>query len=276
MPVSTITDVDDPRVRDYRLLGDPRELRARGLFVAEGRLVVERMLLDPRYVVDSLLLNPASLEALAEPLRTRPDVPIFESPTGNFEAITGFNIHRGCLALVHRLPLLSVADAVGDARVVAVLEGVTDADNVGGVFRNAAAFGAGAVLLSPTCCDPLYRKAVRTSVGHVLRVPFARMDPWPASLAKLKASGFTIAALSPKQPAVTLDDFARLASGTRVALLIGTEGQGLSRSAEQHADVRVRIPIAAQVDSLNLAVATGIALHAIAGPSCERIAGGDL
>lgn len=260
MSPSIITDVDDPRVRDYRLLGDPRELRSRGLFVAEGRLVVERMLLDPRYTVESLLLNPASLEALGSALRTRPDVPVFQSPTGNFEAITGFNIHRGCLALVNRLPLLSVRDAVGASRVIVVLEGVTDADNVGGVFRNAAAFGAGAVLLSPTCCDPLYRKAVRTSVGHVLRVPFARMDPWPASMTELKASGFTIVALSPRQPSVTLDEYARSVSDTRVALLVGTEGVGLSRGAEEQADLRVRIPISAHVDSLNLNVAAAVAL----------------
>lgn len=262
MAVSIITEVDDLRVRDYRLLGDPRELRSRGLFVAEGRLVVERMLLDPRYSVESLLLNPASLEALAPALRTRPHVPVFQAPTGSFEAITGFNIHRGCLALVQRLPLLSVADAVGDSRVVVVLEGVTDADNVGAVFRNAAALGAGAVLLSPTCCDPLYRKAIRTSVGYVLRVPFARMEPWPDALAEVQAAGFLIAALSPREPAVALDEFARSASDRRVALLIGTEGPGLSRQAEQHADLRVRIPIAAQVDSLNLAVATAIGLYA--------------
>lgn len=263
MPLSIITDVDDPRVRDYRLLGDPRELRTRGLFVAEGRLVVERMLLDPRYVVESLLLNPASLAALAPALQTRPDVTIFESPTGQFEAITGFNIHRGCLALVRRLPLLSVADAVGDSRLVVVLEGVTDADNVGGVFRNAAAFGAGAVLLSPTCCDPLYRKAVRTSVGHVLRVPFARVDPWPASLADLRARGFAIAALSPREPAVVLGAFARDHRHSRVALLVGTEGTGLSVSAEGQADLRVRIPMSPAVDSLNLAVATGVALASL-------------
>ncbi len=268
MPVSSVIDVHDPRVRDYRLLGDPRELRTRGLFVAEGRLVVERLLRDTRYRVDSLLLNPASFAALGPALAKRPDVTIFECPTGDFEAITGFNIHRGCLALVHRLPLLSMQDAVGASRLVVVLEGVTDADNVGGVFRNAAAFGASAVLLSPTCCDPLYRKAVRTSVGHVLRVPFARVDPWPVALQELRASGFTIAALSPRQPAMTLDEFASSRAGDqRTALLVGTEGNGLSANAEAQADVRVRIPMQHTVDSINLSVATGVALSRLGSES---------
>lgn len=265
MPVALITHIDDARVADYRLLGDPRELRRRDLFVAEGRLTVERVLRDERQVIESLLLNPASHRALAEVLRARPDLQIFECPTGDFEAITGFDIHRGCLALVRRWPVPSVADAVGASRLVVVLEGVTDADNVGGVFRNAAAFDAGAVLLSPTCCDPLYRKAVRTSVGHVLRVPFARMDPWPASLADLRALGFTIAALSPRPPAVNLDAFAQGTVNRRIALLVGTEGAGLSARAEAMADVRVRIPISAQVDSLNLAVASAIALATVSG-----------
>jgi tRNA G18 (ribose-2'-O)-methylase SpoU len=258
--VTPVEDPHDPRIAAYRNLGDAELLRQRGLFVAEGRLVVERVLADHRCTIDSVLLNAASLEALRPVIEASTDVTVFECPTAAFEAITGFDIHRGCLALVRRPPALRWPDAVGSASLIVVLEGVTNADNVGGVFRNAAAFAAGAVLLSPTCCDPLYRKSIRTSMGHVLRVPFARLEPWPGALREVRAAGFTVAALSPREPAMTLDAFAAARAGDRVALLVGAEGPGLSAGAEHAADVRVRIPISDEVDSLNLAVATGIAL----------------
>ena len=146
-----------------------------------------------------------------------------------------------------------------------ILEGVSNADNVGGVFRNAAAFGA-SVLLSPACCDPLYRKAIRTSMGAVLRVPFARLDEWPSALAEVRAAGFTMAALTLREPAETLAMFARRPRAGRLAWLVGTEGAGLSDAVEAAADHRVRIPISRAVDSLNLAVAVGIALHAFGDP----------
>jgi tRNA G18 (ribose-2'-O)-methylase SpoU len=152
---------------------------------------------------------------------------------------------------------------VDSARLILVLEGVTNADNVGAVFRNAAAFGAGAVLLSPTCCDPLYRKAIRTSMGHVLRVPFARAEPWPDSLIDLRSAGFTVAALSPRGTAITLDAFAATHRDKPVALLVGSEATGLTDAAAQVAHLQVRIPMAPGVDSLNLAVATGIALSSL-------------
>ena len=146
-----------------------------------------------------------------------------------------------------------------------MLEGVSNADNVGGVFRNAAAFGAGGVVLSPTCCDPLYRKAIRTSMGATLHVPFARVGArdWPGTLERVRAAGFTLVALTPREPSETLDRFAARGAASRIALLVGTEGAGLTPSAEAAADHRVRIPIGVGVDSLNLAVATGIALHAL-------------
>ena len=262
MDVIPVTDPSDARLESFRQLRDADLLRVHGLFVAEGRLVVERVLADPRLTVEALLLNRPSLEALRPQLeqsRIR-SAAVFECPTQAFESITGFNIHRGCLALVRRLPAVHWREAVESARLVLVLEGVTNADNVGGVFRNAAAFGADAVLLSPTCCDPLYRKAIRTSVGHVLRVPFARAEPWPIVLTELREAGFVIAALSPGGIALTLDDFAARHRQQRVALLVGTEGAGLTTSAVQLADLQVRIPMAPGVDSLNLAVATGIAL----------------
>jgi tRNA G18 (ribose-2'-O)-methylase SpoU len=138
---------------------------------------------------------------------------------------------------------------------------VSDADNVGSVFRNVAAFGAGPVLLSPACCDPLYRKAIRTSMAATLRVPFARVDPWPDRLSVLRAHGFALVALTPRDPAEDLDVFASRARGAKLALLIGNEGAGLTPAVEAAADYRVRIPIRSDVDSLNLAVAAGIAMY---------------
>jgi tRNA G18 (ribose-2'-O)-methylase SpoU len=262
MNITPIADAADPRLESYRHLTDATLLRHRGLFVAEGRLVIERVLADARYTVESLLLNAAALSALGSPLNSRPsEAPIFLADAAILEQTTGIHFHRGCLALVRRPVATPWATAVGDAAVVVVLDGVTNADNVGSVFRNVAAFGAGAVLLSPTCCDPLYRKAIRTSMGAVLRVPFARMEPWPDALFDIRSRGFTLVALSPHPSALSLDTFAGQTAHPRVALLVGTEGAGLAASTEAAADLRVRIPILPAVDSLNLAVATGIALE---------------
>jgi tRNA G18 (ribose-2'-O)-methylase SpoU len=261
MDVIRIADPNDPRLSAYFHLADAELLRNRGLFVAEGRLIVERVLTDRRYQVESVLLNPPSHHALRGSVGgARADLVVFECPTSFFEAVTGFNIHRGCLALVRRPSALTWQNATAASQLVVVMEGVTNADNVGSVFRNAAAFGAGAVLLSPTCCDPFYRKAVRTSMGHVLRVPFARVEPWPAVLGDLRRDGFTVAALTPRKSAGTIDQFAQMRRGGRVALMLGTEGGGLTESAERLADLVVRIPMDPDVDSLNIAVASGIAL----------------
>src|SRR3954470_992178 len=255
-------EVNDPRLAAFRDLSDAELLRARGLFVAEGRLVVERILADRRYAVEALLMNSASLNALQRCVEARAEpLTVFESDTAGFEAITGFNIHRGCLALVRRPRELSWREALGDARLAVVLESVTNADNVGGVFRNAAAFGAGAVLLSPTCCDPFYRKAIRTSMGATLRLPFARAAAWPDVITQLAAAGFVTVALTPREPSESLEAFAARPRPARMALIVGTEGAGLSDAIEGAADHRVRIPIAGGIDSLNLAVATGIALY---------------
>jgi tRNA G18 (ribose-2'-O)-methylase SpoU len=264
MDVIPVTDPADTRLERFRHLRDADLLRAHGLFVAEGRFVVERVLADPRLTFEALLLNRASLDALRHALEGRiSGSAVFECPTQVFESIIGYNFHRGCLALVRRLPALPWQAAVGSACLIVALEGVTNADNVGAVFRNAASFGAGAVLLSPTCCDPLYRKAIRASMGHVLRVPFARVEPWPDAMTALHASGFTVAALSPRGAAMTLDAFAATHRDKRVALLVGSEGTGLSDAAGRVADLRVRIPMAPGIDSLNLAVATGIALSSL-------------
>lgn len=241
-------------------MSDGEILRRRNLFVAEGRLVVGRLLEDG-HRVESMLLNDGSLRAL-EPLMSHlpADVPVYICETAAFAAITGFNLHRGCLALAERPQPLDVREVMRDAEIILVLEAVTDADNVGSAFRNAAAFGA-RVILSDTCCDPLYRKAIRTSMGAVLRTPYARLHNWPDELTTLKAEGFTIVALTLRADAVELRSYPRGQVRQKFAIVVGSEGPGLSAAAESIADVCVRIPIRTTVDSLNLATATGIALY---------------
>lgn len=265
MPVIQVDRFDDPRLAEYRNVSDGELLRRRNRFVAEGRLVVGR-LLDSGQRVDSLLVNEASFRALEALLSRVPeDVPVYVCDTDEFAAITGFNLHRGCLALAERPRGRAFGDVVHTADLLLVLEGVTDADNVGGAFRNAAAFGA-SVLLSEACCDPLYRKAIRTSMGSVLRTPYARAADWPRDLAALKAEGFTLVALTPRDDAIDLPTCAKRQPRQRMALLVGSEGPGLTAAAEAMADVCVRIPISAEVDSLNLATATGIALYYFTNP----------
>jgi len=207
-----------------------------------------------------VLVNDAARTALADVLDGI-DAPVYVCKAETMSAISGYDVHRGCLALVERPAPVPIDEVSERARAIVALEDVADPDNVGGIFRNAAAFGA-AVLLSPRCGDPLYRKAIRTSMGAVLRVPFARLDEWPSALAEVRAAGFTMAALTLREPAETLAMFARRPRDGRLAWLVGTEGAGLSDAVEAAADHRVRIPISRAVDSLNVAVAVGIALHA--------------
>jgi tRNA G18 (ribose-2'-O)-methylase SpoU len=269
MPLVRIAGPDDPRVAPYRSVSEPELLRAHGLFVAEGRLVVERMIENRRFRVRSLLVNDAAWRAL-EPLCGRLDVDVYLGSPGDFEALTGYNVHRGCLALVERPQPLSLDAILASARFVVVLENVGNADNVGGVFRNAAAFGADAVLLSPGTCDPLYRKAIRTSMAATLRVPFATLDhesgSWSAALAGLRQRGFCLVAMTAREPAEDLEAFARQTKHSRLAMLFGAEGAGVTRDAEAAADHHVRIPIVEGIDSLNLAVASGIVLYRLLAP----------
>ena len=261
MAVVRIGRCDDPRLEDYRNVSDAELLRRRNLFVGEGRLVVGR-LLEAGFDVGSLLLNEASFAALEGRLRALPaETPVYICGADCFADITGFNLHRGCLALATRPPDRRAVDLAQGPGLLLVLEGVTDADNVGSAFRNAAAFGAAGVILSPTCCDPLYRKAIRTSMGAVLRVPFARLEHWPGDLAWLKASGWTLIALTPDPSSIALAACRRRTPDQRIALLVGNEGAGLSDAVRVLADVSVRIPMSPGVDSLNLATATGIALY---------------
>ena len=188
-------------------------------------------------------------------------MPVYVGPPEVVESITGFHLHRGALAAMHRPALPAVGDLVADARRVAVLEGVVDHTNVGAVFRSAAALGVDAVLVSPDCADPLYRRSVRVSMGTVFQVPWTRLEPWPAGLGLLREAGFTVAALALADDAVTLDELAA-ALPERLALLLGTEGDGLSRRAVAASDVVVRIPMAGGVDSLNVAAASAVAFWA--------------
>jgi len=262
MPVVRISGPDDPRVAAFRDVADHDQLRERGLFVAEGRLVVDRLIRDRRFEVRSLLLNGSAWRSLEPAIATLHEtVTAFVCETQDFEALTGYNIHRGCLALASRPFPLALDDLLARASSMVVLEDVANADNVGGIFRNAAAFGVGAILLSRGCADPLYRKSIRTSMAATLRVPFCEASDWPAALGRLRACGFQVLALTPAEPALDLDDVVRTAHHERIALLLGAEGAGLSRDAEEAADARVRIAIRPEVDSLNVAVAAGIALH---------------
>jgi tRNA G18 (ribose-2'-O)-methylase SpoU len=278
MAIERLASVTDSRLGLYRTLSDADLLKTHGLFVAEGRLVVRRVIEVSAAAIESVLVSETAFRSLQPQLTSLSNrVPIFICGVGDFRDVTGFDIHRGCLALVRRWPALALEEVLAAAVeqssceprpeqsstaqcTMVVLEGVANADNVGGVFRNAAAFGAAGVLLDPTSCDPLYRKSIRTSMGSVLRVPFARIDGWPSGLSVLSDFGFALAALTPREPAVTIDAFAAVRP-PRVALLVGAEGGGLSERVESTADYRVRIPIDPRIDSLNLAVATGIALH---------------
>jgi tRNA G18 (ribose-2'-O)-methylase SpoU len=266
MPVVPIDDLDDPRIADYRNVPDPALLAERGVFVAEGRLVVRALLASRRFRPRSLLVSEASAASLEDALAAiAPTCPIYVASKALMSGIVGFNVHRGCLALGER-PAASAAEDVlppDDAgALLVVLEGIANADNVGGIFRNAAAFGADAVLLSPGCCDPLYRKAIRVSIGGTLAVPFASGGAWPECLARLRKRGFAVVALTPGPASADIDgDASPWRSRRRLALLAGTEGGGLTRGALELADYRVRIPMAPGADSLNVATAVGIALH---------------
>jgi len=262
--IESVLSLDDPRADLYRAIRDADLIRARNLFAAEGRLVVRRVAEDRRYRLHSLLLTPTAHAELAPALASiDPEVPVLIASPPDLSAIAGYDVHRGCLALVHVPPPPPVDELLARAGTLVVMEGVTNADNVGGVFRNAAAFGAGGVLLSPACCDPFYRKAMRTSMAAVLRIPFARADEsdWPGVLARVRRAGFAIVALTPREPSETLDAFSARARPGKLALVVGTEGSGLTPAVESAADYRVRIPISGDVDSLNVAVATGIALY---------------
>jgi tRNA G18 (ribose-2'-O)-methylase SpoU len=262
----TLQDLDDPRLDDYRNLKDSTLAGLRGRFIVEGRGTLRVLLSSSRFRPESILLNERSFSALkAELAEFDPQCPIYVGDQPLLDAIVGFPIHRGCLASCAREsaedPLVLAArikEREPDARVI-VLEGLTNLDNVGLTFRNAMALGAHAVLLCPRTCDPLYRKAIRTSMGGSLCVPFARAEKLDELLKGLRALGYTVLALDPDEAGVDIRslDASRLGAA---ALLFGTEGSGLSERALAESNQSVRIAMEEGVDSLNVAVSAGIAL----------------
>ena len=260
-----MTSADDPRLQAYRQLTAPAATQRAGLFVAEGRLVVSRLLALPRYRLHSILLTPAAFRALREEPGCCPDaadlVAVYVVDQALMNAIAGFNIHRGCLALAHRPAGRTLADLeLASLRRVLVLEGVNNPDNVGGIFRSAAAFAVDAIALGPACGDPLYRKAIRTSMAATLHVPFVAAGEWPRALTALRASGLRVVALSTGSDARLLGSL-EAADIPRAALVVGNEGHGLTAAALAACDERVRINMTPAVDSLNVTVAASIAMH---------------
>jgi len=271
-----IDDPADPRVAGYMNLKDawlavgrgvPTPDQRAGLFIAEGELVV-RQLLGSRHEVVSVLATPTRLGSLSDALNAIPtEVPVYEASRAVIERIVGFDLHRGVLALGRRPDPPDPDALLAHAPACVVLEDLANHDNVGGIFRSVAALAGRSVpvLLTARCCDPLYRKAVRVSMGQVLRVPWARLEDWPGDLARVRRAGFRVAALTPGTDAEPIESLG--GRDDRVALLLGAEGKGLSEAALCAADVRVRIPIDARADSLNVVVAGSIALHHLAGTS---------
>jgi tRNA G18 (ribose-2'-O)-methylase SpoU len=244
---------------DYRDLTDVA-LRTRleppnGLFIAESQLVIRRAL-AAGYQPRSMVMAPEWLERMG-PLIDEVDAPVYSASYDVLRALTGFNVHRGALASFHRKPLLSLSEMLDGTRRVVVLEDLVSHTNIGAVFRCAAALGMDGVVLSPSCADPLYRRSVRVSMGAVFTLPYARAQAWPTDLSAVRAAGFSLAALTPADDALALDD-THYDDDARLALLLGSEGPGLTAAAMDACEVKIRIPMAGGVDSLNVAAAAAV------------------
>jgi len=256
-----LESADDPRVSDYTQLTDVhlRKIRepAEGLYIAESSRVLRRALAAghrPR----SFFLAEKWLADLADVFEQYPDVPVYVGPAALLEEITGFHLHRGAMAAMHRPAPVPLPELLAGARRVAVLEDIVDHTNVGAIFRSAAALGLDAVLVTPRCGDPLYRRSVRVSMGTVFQVPWARLENWPADLAVLRDHGFTVAAMELTDDAVDVDELAAR-NPEKLALVLGTEGAGMSPETLAAVDLAVKIPMRPGVDSLNVAAASAVA-----------------
>jgi len=263
--IAVVSDPRDPRLADYRNIPDPELVERRGIFVAEGRLVVQRLLSDGLLATRSVMVTDTALETIRPFIAVHPDVPIYVVPQPVMDGVAGFNVHRGCLAIGERPVARAWRTLARDARVLLILERIGDPDNVGSIFRNAAAFGVDAVLLDPASTDPLYRKAIRTSMGAALKIPFARVDNWPNALNDLAREDMAVVALTPSPAVPCLHTIAKQFSGRRVALVLGHEGDGLSPEALEACELRARIAMSGGSDSINVATAAAIALYELAG-----------
>jgi len=261
--VVDITDPADVRVDDFRDLNSvdrrPDLPSGKGLVIAEGVLVAQRMLAS-RFTPHAVLGTDRRLTELSADL-AGVSVPFFRASAEVMAQIVGFHLNRGVLAAARRPAERGVAEVLAGARTVAVLEGVNDHENLGSIFRNAAGLGVDAVVFGAGCADPLYRRAVRVSMGHALLVPFARADSWPADLYLLRNNGFRLLAMTPGPQARDLSEVMDDLRDEKVAVLVGAEGPGLTEMALRAADVRVRIPMSRGTDSLNVATAAALAFY---------------
>jgi tRNA G18 (ribose-2'-O)-methylase SpoU len=259
--------VDDPadlRLRDYLDLTDV-ELRRRrepadGLFMAEGEKVIRRAL-AAGYRMRSLLLEDKWLASLGDVVDTF-DGPVYVAARPVLAELTGYDVHRGALAAMDRKPLPSVGEVLAGARRVAVLEDVNDHTNIGAIFRSAAGLGMDAVLVTPRCADPLYRRSVKVSMGAVFSVPWTRLGSWPGDISQLREAGLAVLALTPDESAVPIGELDP-ALRSRAALILGAEGPGLQPRTLAEVGTRVRIPMSAGVDSLNVGAAAAVAFYAL-------------
>jgi tRNA G18 (ribose-2'-O)-methylase SpoU len=238
------------------------------LVIAEGVLVVQRMLVS-RFEPRALLGTERRLTELATDLASV-EVPYYLASAEVMAEVVGFHLNRGVLAAASRAPELSVVDVLEGARTIAVLEGVNDHENLGSIFRNAAGLDVDAVVFGSGCADPLYRRAVRVSMGHALLVPYARATDWPLELQTVRDNGFRLLAMTPNPAAQTLADAMACLTGDKVAMLVGAEGPGLTERAMRASDVRVRIPMSRGTDSLNVATAAALAFYERASGGQER------
>lgn len=271
----TVEDPDDPRLRDYTGLTDV-ELRRRrepaeGLFIAEGEKVIRRAK-DAGYEMRSMLLSAKWVDVMRDVIDELP-APVYAVTPELAERVTGYHVHRGALASMQRKPLpaadeLLAAEGAGTGHRIAVFEGFVDHANLGAAFRSAAALGISAILLSPDCADPLYRRAIKVSMGSVFSVPYARLDQWPADLEKVREAGYRILAMTPSPKATPLDQVPP-ERFERSAIMLGSEGHGLSTYALRAADEWVRIPMAEGIDSLNVAAASAVAFYATRPPQAQ-------
>jgi tRNA G18 (ribose-2'-O)-methylase SpoU len=259
--VVEIDSLDDPRLVDYSHLTDVALKKSGGgLYIAESLLVLERALAAGHTPRSVLALGTSVGDAVAATAGL--DIPIFAGPSELLEELTGYLLHRGLIAAMNRPPLPAAADLLRDARRIVILEDVVDPTNVGAIFRSVAAIGADAVLVTPRCSDPFYRRSIRVSMGTVLQVPWTRVGDWASTRELLTTSGFHLAALALTADAIDLRTFAATAP-ERVALVLGTEGDGLTRDAIEAADSVVTIPMAHGIDSLNVAATAAVAMYAL-------------